>query len=324
MAPGLTHTERVLAVLREPANRSPLAGSWRRCLLDHRLDPERAEPPRVADWLAVRLARDRSFRLMRAAEAELDRLFALVSGLGYHVLLTDRDGLVMARRVPDGDESGCRRWYLWTGTDWGEAAEGTNGVGTCLVERRPVTIHRDQHFRQRHTGLTCTVAPLFDAAGELAGALDASSFRPDPSGKIVPLVMVAVRQAARRIEQACFFGLHARRLVLALPEGPDDVSVPLVALDSDRRVVGATHGARQKLGLQGDLRIGPLGLGDLLFPSEPSGMPGFAQAERAVVTGALAQTSGNVTAAARLLGISRATLHRKIRRFSLRPERHVS
>ncbi|WP_407925520.1 helix-turn-helix domain-containing protein [Geminicoccus flavidas] len=36
-------------------------------------------------------------------------------------------------------------------------------------------------------------------------------------------------------------------------------------------------------------------------------------------TGALAQTRGNVTAAARLLGISRATLHRKIRRLSLPP-----
>ena len=67
-----------------------------------------------------------------------------------------------------------------------------------------MTVHRDQHFRRRHTPLTCTVAPLFDPAGQMAGALDASSFRPDATGRIIPLVMAAVREAARRIRRPAF------------------------------------------------------------------------------------------------------------------------
>jgi len=40
-------------------------------------------------------------------------------------------------------------------------------------------------------------------------------------------------------------------------------------------------------------------------------------AARRSIQHALAQTGGNVSAAARMLGISRATLHRKIKQFGL-------
>ena len=317
-----SHADRVLAVLRDVQDVSATARSWRRCLLDHRLDPERAEAPRVVSGAELRQACGRAGRMLRHADPMLDQLHGLVSGLGYHVLMTDRSGIVMARRVPDGDETGCRKWFLWTGTNWSEAIEGTNGVGTCLIEQRPVTVHQSQHFRRRHTALTCTVAPLFDPAGQLVGALDASSFRPDPTGRIVPLVMAAIRDAARRIEKACFHACHPGQLILALPEGPDDVSVPLVALDADRRIVGVTHGARVALGLDRHAGIGTLALGDLLLDASAQEAPSFAAAERSVVAGALVQAQGNVTAAARLLGISRATLHRKIRRLELTLRRY--
>ena len=31
-----------------------------------------------------------------------------------------------------------------------EEIEGTNGIGTCIAEERPITVHRSQHFRSRH------------------------------------------------------------------------------------------------------------------------------------------------------------------------------
>ncbi len=81
-----------------------------------------------------------------------------------------------ARRTRD-DET-FRQWGLWTGTVWSEESEGTNGIGTCLVERRTLTIHRDQHFHSRNTLLSCTTAPVYDHEGNLAAALDVSSCRP--------------------------------------------------------------------------------------------------------------------------------------------------
>lgn len=315
------HAQRVLDVMRESGESSPIATSWRRCLLSHRLDPESGAPPALLSGPEVRHARGYMGRSLRAAEPELDQLYGLVHGLGYHVLLTDRAGVVVERRIPEGDETGCRRWSLWTGAVWHENVEGTNGVGTCLAERRPVTVHREQHFRHRHTALTCTVAPLFDVAGQVVGALDASSFRPDPRGRVIPLVMAAVRDTAKRIEKACFHDFFARSLVLALPEQADDASISLLALDSERRIIGATHGARLALGLDGQAPIGSLVLDDLLFAPARSEANSFADGERIVVLGALRQSRGNVTAAASILGVSRATLHRKIRRLGLRGDR---
>ncbi|MFN3671735.1 MAG: helix-turn-helix domain-containing protein, partial [Bosea sp. (in: a-proteobacteria)] len=53
-------------------------------------------------------------------------------------------------------------------------------------------------------------------------------------------------------------------------------------------------------------------LGDEARPAEELGA-----AERGVVQRALARARGNVSAAARTLGVSRATLHRKLARFGL-------
>ncbi|MCB8882028.1 sigma-54-dependent Fis family transcriptional regulator [Acidisoma cellulosilytica] len=316
------HTDRVLSVLERPSDGTGLSASWRRCLLHYNLDPERAEPPTMLSGMELRHARGYAGRLIHVADRELDRLHRLTSGLGYAVLMTDSEGVILARRVQEIDEGGCRHWQLWTGALWSEAVEGTNGVGTCLAEQRPVTVHRDQHFRSRHTKLTCTVAPLFDAGGEVAGALDISSFRPDPEGNILPLAMAAVQETARRIEQAYFHEVFARCLILSLPEdcaADNAVSVPLVALDGERRIMGATRAARRILNLDAQQMERGVSLGDALgqLPAEPYGL---AAAEKQVLAGALAAAQGNVSAAAALLGISRATLHRKIKRLKLQRE----
>jgi len=36
---------------------------------------------------------------------------------------------------------------------WSEDIEGTNGIGTCIAECRPITVHQTQHYRARHIGL---------------------------------------------------------------------------------------------------------------------------------------------------------------------------
>ncbi|CAM5768702.1 Fis family transcriptional regulator [Labrys miyagiensis] len=315
--PSSQHAERVFAVLGKPEESLGIAASWRRCLVDHHLDPEQAVAPTVLSNFELRYARDQAGRLMRVADPELDRLHRLVESVGYAVLMADLHGAVIARRVTEADEWGCRHWSLWTGAMWSEEIEGTNGVGTCLAEERAVTVHRDQHFRRRYGHLTCTVSPLFDAVGRLAGALDVSSFRPDPEGRLLPLVMAAVQDTASRIEAACFRDLYARYLILTLPSRPDGFvsSVPLLAMDTDRRIVGATRSARILLNIDEDALERGTSIGDVLSDSVDDAS--FAAATRNVLIGALAQAQGNVSEAARLLGISRATLHRKIRSLNL-------
>ncbi len=57
---------------------------------------------------------------------------------------------------------------LRVGADWSEREEGTNGIGTCIAENRPVIVYREEHFRACHIGLSCSGAPIRDASAPAA------------------------------------------------------------------------------------------------------------------------------------------------------------
>jgi transcriptional regulator of acetoin/glycerol metabolism len=302
------HAERVLAVLNDGAA-TPLAASWRRSLTQHHLDPENRKPPETLSGNELREAQERMGPLLFAAQDNLDALFQAVGDGGCCVLLTNAEGVPVDRRGVAADDPVFRRWGLWNGAVWSEAREGTNGIGTCITEQRVLTIHRDQHFHTRNIGLSCTVAPLFDPTGRLAGALDVSSCRPGLEG-LTGLVERAVTDAARRIEARAFREAFPGARIVLLPDtGADRASVPMLAVDGDDVVIGASRAARQALKLTDEtLKRG--------LPS-PDRSTDLDEAERAAVRRALTQAGGNVSAAAGLLGLSRATLNRKLKRLDL-------
>lgn len=309
------HAARVHATLARPeaAARSAVAASWRRSIALHGLDPADASAPPALSETAWREARARAEPMMRAAGATLDRLFQAVGGAGCCVLLTDAHGVLVDRRSAAGDDDDFRRAGLWVGADWSETAVGTNGIGTALAERRALTIHKDQHFRARDTALSCTAAPIHDAQGALAGALDVSSARADLTVRISGLISAAVVDAARRIETVLFRETFARARVVLGPEG-GGAGVSLLAVDADDMVVGATRAARLALGLDAQrLKAGLSAARALGAPADD----GLEHAQRAALHRALADASGNVSQAARALGLSRATMHRKMAAFGL-------
>jgi transcriptional regulator of acetoin/glycerol metabolism len=163
--------------------------------------------------------------------------------------------------------------------------------------------------------LSCTSAPIYDHEGRLAAALDVSSCRADLTEGFVNLIAVAVSDAARRIEMENFrLAFPSARFLFA----PDinRGGGGLVAVDANDLVIGATRSARLALGVTRDFLKKPLPAADLLGGvSSPA--RDLDQAERAAVQRALARSDGNVSAAAEALGISRATLHRKLRRLDL-------
>ncbi|HEX7761270.1 MAG TPA: GAF domain-containing protein, partial [Caulobacteraceae bacterium] len=264
------HAGRVLAVLGgADAARSVVAASWRRCLTVHQLDPEACGPPRILTEGELRPIRETMAPLVRAAEGVLDRLFLAVGDAGCCVLLTDPQGVPAARRGVSVDDEAFRRAGLWVGAVWSEATAGTNGIGTCLAEQRPLTIHHDQHFHTRNIGLSCTVSPVYDHLGRLAGALDVSSCRSDMADSAVGLVAAAVLDAARRIEGRAFRqAFEAARIVLL---GEDTVadrpSSPLLAVDADDRIIGASRAARLALRLTDEILARGLPAADVIAPS---------------------------------------------------------
>ncbi len=295
---------------------SPVAASWRRCLTLHGLSPEEARHPWRLTEPEFRQARARSSVLIEEARGEIDRLFATVGKAGCCLLLTDENGIALERRGAAGDDRDFRGVGLWSGTVWSEASVGTNGIGTALADERPVLILRDQHFLSQNTGLSCTTAPIRDHTGRIAAAIDISTCRDDAGEMTMSILSQAIRDAAARIEAGLFRrAFSAARILLVTVEGR---SAPaLLAVDRDDLVLGATRAARQVLGLD-DRRIATgVAASDLLQEDRAEDGRDLDDAERAALRRVLTRAGGNVSQAADLLGISRATLYRKMKKLSI-------
>lgn len=297
------------------AARSAVVASWSRSSRFHQLDPAGTRPPLRLTEAELERVREKAGSLLRAAAPVLDRLYQAVGATGCCVLLAAQDGVPVERRGAAADDATFASWGLWTGALWSEEHEGTNGIGTCLVERRPLTIHRDQHFLTRNTSLSCTASPIYDHDARLAGVLDVSSCRADRTEAFADLITLAVGDAARRIEAEMFRSAFPKARIVLVPAA-DGHGNGLLAVDADDLVVGATRQARSSLGMAVERAFQPVPAADLLY-GPAAGLEQFGDVERGVLQRALLRAQGNVSAAAKALGVSRATLHRKLKRFGL-------
>lgn len=311
------HADIVAEQSRSNSATSALTASWRRSMMKHGLDPADRQRPERLSGAELALRRQSMEHFLNVAAPQIDQLYNLVCLSGCNVLLTDAEGVVLDQRVNDADAAQFREWGLWQGVDWSEAVQGTNGIGTCLVEERQVTIHRDEHFHTRNTAMSCMDAPIWGPDGRLLAALDVSSARADQTERYNRLISAQVIQTARAIE-AIFFraSFPDARIVVASGDGISGESIgaaTLLAVDKDDLAIGATRAARRALGLEREGAIRPRPAADLLGRDDE--LSGFDKAERAAVVRALARAGGNVSAAARALGIGRATMYRRMARL---------
>lgn len=323
MPPAENHAATIeAAIARDEAARHPLVASWQRSSVLHDLNSGKERAPERLTDQELNEAQDRLGLLINTSETSLDQLYLAVGDVGCSVVLADKNGVALARRGAQQDDKTFDKWGLWTGAIWSEESEGTNGVGTCIVEERPLTIHKDQHYHTKNTGLSCTAAPIFDHEGNLMAVIDVSSCRADLTAGFSRLISVAVIDTARRIETDHFSANFSDARIL-LASAVTDTKVTqenqrgasLIAVDKDDLVVGATRGARNMYGLSN---------ADLKNPRPIANLRGqkidqaheYVMAENRIIQQAMANSKGNVSAAARTMGISRATLHRKLKKFN--------
>ena len=304
------HARKIMDTVRTKGANSLVASSWRRSLVLHQLDPDHAGMPRQRDLVFTREASERNAALVEASGPTLDHVFDLVDDLPASVLLSDAGGVIIDERASGPDDFWTCSIHRWTGLDLSEQSEGTNAVGTCLAERRPVTIIAGEHFYARNMRLVCGAAPIFDAIGGMAGALDITCPATDKSLKMAKAITAIVMSNARRIETALFVRAFPEARITLVP-GSGQTGA-LVAIDANDLVVGATRVARDLLDLTPERMSKPIPAQSLWPRSSESNTATLAEIERRAIEKTLALKGANISAAARALGVGRGTLHRKM------------
>ncbi|MGY3567766.1 sigma-54-dependent Fis family transcriptional regulator [Sinomonas sp. RB5] len=183
--------QRGLLAQKELAGVSPsIERSWRRSVSVHASNAP--VPPRFIDAIDARNP------LVVAAGPVLDMWQDSLSGMRVAVFLSDRSGQIVARRLSDrGDGRRLDRAFATEGFDFSEGALGTNGLGTPMEDRTPVSVRGPEHFNDVLESLACAGAPIIDPrTGRVAGSI-AFAATLEASN---PLMLAMARQAAQQIE----------------------------------------------------------------------------------------------------------------------------
>jgi len=328
-----------------------LVRSWQRCLeAGHRPQQRVSFDPVSA--AAARHVAERNRALVSAARPVLDKLSRAIADTHYFAVLTDAEGVVIdVGALPGGSDPAARhaRDIARIGVDLSERAVGTTAIGAALAERESVWLHRNEHFFDDTGIYSCAGAPLFGPQGQCIGMLDLTGVQVVERPELRHLAALS----ARSIENALMLALPCELLLRidwpGYAAGP--ATEGLLCIDADGRVTGANTAARQML--HQPLGTDPTPHCNDLFALPPqmlfdaarrgetalevplwSGLrvqahpqlahraprgasqerPRLRDLETALIRRAVDDARGNVAEAARTLGISRATVYRKLTR----------
>ena len=222
-----------------------IVDSWTRCL-DAGLSCHAAQVIPVVDDGELRARREKSEVVRRLARAELETLGQQIAGSNFLLAFADPDGVILDCYADNRFRMSGSGADIVAGSTWREAIAGTNGLGTALALGRSVAVTGLEHYHLTLGDISCTAAPVRDAAGAIVGVLDASSYFESRQRHTQALVQMA----ATHIENGLLAHQMRGRWVLALhprPEFLHTLSAGLLAFDDDGRLRAANLRARQLL-----------------------------------------------------------------------------
>jgi transcriptional regulator of acetoin/glycerol metabolism len=196
----------------------------------------------------LREHREAMEELLRTARFGVEALYSQISGLGYLLLLTDQNGITVDYIGDSAVSEEARSAGLHHGFDWSETLVGTNGVGTTIATGEALVVHKSDHFDATHIPLTCTAAPIFDAAGKLAAVLDVAALMSPEEKSSQFLALQMVKNFAHRIETANLIRSCSRNWIVKLTSNRALAEVDteyVLVLDSSGNITGFNNlGAR--------------------------------------------------------------------------------
>ncbi|GED69186.1 sigma-54-dependent Fis family transcriptional regulator [Brevibacillus reuszeri] len=220
--------------------------SWQRCYAQGFLPTDSVRGQVLSESQIRSLQKDSRFLLEHAIPV-FNSLFPLYKQAEYIAVLTDCQGTIIhAVSTPQFQEL-ADSIYMRPGANWLEDTMGTNAMGVTLREKKPVLVYGEDHFYQTNHFLACAASPIFNAQGELIGAVNISCRIEQYTSSLLPLVTMLADTLQNRLllsdahREHLFTLRHMEKLENEHP-------TPLLTLDNEQRIVRANRAAERIIG----------------------------------------------------------------------------
>ena len=214
--------------------------SWARCRDQYRISPEFDVKLVSLTDNEIQEHREPMEKLLHESIGVFDKIRTVAKRSGYTVLITDTQGVVVKSFSESSlaDELGA--CGLRQGTIWSEAVMGTNGLGTCLTEKKPVTVYAEEHYGSILKNFSCSAAPLIAPDGSPCGAIDISTYAKGTKlGQGLALNLVS--ETADGVEALLFRDAYSRQRIISFSFMPTMAPTnSLIAINDSDTIIAAT------------------------------------------------------------------------------------
>ena len=218
--------------------------SWARCEKQAgALDSE----PVLLDRAELNTRMDQYASLLHNATPHIAAASGIVAHAQGILLLSDASGVILHSTGNNAFLHKADQVALRPGASWAEDHRGTNAIGTALIENAFIRVHGQEHYLSCNHILSCHAAPIRSPRGDILGVLDISGDArtlPDYTGD---LVRATARQIGDQILDLA--DTHIARLQFQRQPGLMNPALCGTLLIADERIVGASEGAAELLGM---------------------------------------------------------------------------
>lgn len=274
---------------------------------------------------------------------DIEAIWESFGGEQWAVYCTNARGIIV--RARHGSNPASRAFALHVGRRIQEQDVGTTAPACALQEKVPITLVGAEHYLDEFADMCCCAVPVWGPWGVIIGVLNVTGSEHFKSR----LVEHKLASAAVKIENRLFLAAHRRHRVFRIhyeAELIDTHLAGLVAIDAAGDVLSASRSALDMLGsidLFGQRRnVGQLFIEGFVATGDEcrktqlrngivfytrgcaaigthiptaSGSGSLRERSQLHIQDVVRQSGGNISKAAKVLGVSRTTLYRTLNRL---------
>lgn len=176
--------------------------SWKRCRDRYRFD--RGSKARVPSLTTQEISEqrqpfDENFATIRN---ELEFVHSTLQAASFCASFSDMAGIILHYQADSNADASLD--VEQPGTIWAEGMAGTNGVGTCVIEKRPTMVMGNNHFFSEFSSLSCIAAPVLSADADMIGVFNVSTGNANVTGETFSMVAGLTIKTAERLSNQFF------------------------------------------------------------------------------------------------------------------------